>query len=187
MGARYSNEAIQRCKELYLQFNGGQFERIETEMRKEWPGWSKSNLTDRGKGKNRKDGWVSLYGWKRALEIHIAVSAESTATSAELLFLEIENVRRLLNTEIRTKGTEATRKENKDLLYQHEHYCKLSIDALARLEAARNNLAGFAKFWEQLVLWLPSISAKASCELLKVSELIIERARLEYASSDSKD
>lgn len=183
MGARYSSEAVQRCLELYLQFNGGQHERIQTEMRKEWPGWSLKNLHNRGKGKNLRQGWIELYGFDRALTIKIATSGEGAATSAELLFLEIELVRRRLAKEMAAKGAQA----EKDLVYQHRDYCKLSIDALARLEAARDNLAGFAKLWEQLLIWLPSISEKAHRELLKVSETIIERARLEYAASDSKE
>jgi hypothetical protein len=185
MGVRYTNEAVQRCYELYLQFNGGQHERIETEMRKEYPGWSKSNLYDKGKPDSKKfrPGWPKLYNWKDALALKVATSGESAATSAELLFLEIEIVRRRLAKEMATKGAQA----DKDLVYQHRDYCKLSIDALARLEAARDNLAGFAKLWQDLLKWLPSISEKANRELLKVSDQIIERARLEYASSDSKE
>ena len=183
MGKRYSEEAVQRCLELYLHFNGGHFDRIEAEMRKEWPGWSRSNLHDKGKGRNLRPGWVTLYNWKYALKMKLATSAEGASTSAEVLFLEIEMVRRRLGKELETKGARAP----KDMVYQHRDYCKLSIDALARLEAARDNLAGFGKFWEQLLTWLPSISEKALRELLKSSEQVIERAKLEYASiSDDK-
>jgi len=183
MGKIYDNEAVQRCLELYLHFNGGSFDRIEAEMRKEWPGWSKNNLYDRGKGRKFRPGWVTLYGWKNALELKVATSGQSAATSAELLFLEIEVVRRRLAKEMATKGSKA----EKDLVYQHRDYCKLSIDALARLEAARDNLAGFAKFWSDLLNWLPKISEKASRELLKVAEPVMDRAKFEYAASDSKE
>lgn len=186
MGARYDNEAIQRCLELYLQFNGGQYDRIETEMRKEWPGWSKANLYSKGKGKNRRAGWVEMYCWKDVLTLKIATSSEGATTSAELLFLEIEGMRRLLRAEIIAKGSAVTRKENRDLVYQHEHYCKLSIDALARLAEARDNLAGFVKCWQDLLRWLPAISEKALRELLKVAEEVINRAKVEYASSSEK-
>src|SRR6185437_7932392 len=143
MGTRYSPEAIQRCQELYLLYNGGNYERIETEMRKTWSGWSRNNLYDKGKGKKLRAGWVTLYGWKDLLTLKRSTSSEGAATSAELLFLEIELVRRRLSKELIAKGAEA----DKDLVYQHRDYCKLSIDALARLEKARDNLAGFAKFW----------------------------------------
>jgi hypothetical protein len=182
MGARYSPEAVQRCLELYLQFNGGQHDRIEVEMRKEWPGWSKSNLYDKGKGKNRKDGWISLYGWKHALEMRLAMSSEGAATSAELLFLEIETVRRRLAKEMAAKGAKA----DKDLVYQHRDYCKLSIDALARLEAARDNLAGFAKFWNDL-LQAPALPKVAMQVLVKYSEAIMGWARDKYANEQSKN
>lgn len=181
MGKRYSNEAIQECLQLYLHFNGGQHERIQTEMRKTWPGWSLNNLYDKGKGKNFREGWISLYGWKRALEMKIATSSEGAATSAELLFLEMEIVRRRLSKELAAKGAEA----DKDLVYQYRDFCKLCIDALARLDAARDNFASFAKCWEDLLRWLPAISEKAARELLKVSESVIERARTEYASSST--
>lgn len=193
MGARYSSEAVQRCKELYLLYNGGQHDRIETEMRREWPGWSKSNLQDKGKPtlKNGKpnpkfrQGWVSLYSWKGALELRALVSAEGALTSAQLLFLEIEGMRRMIKKEIDAKGYNALLKENKDLLYQHRDYCTLSTNALARLEKARDNLAGFTKFWNDLLNWMPGISEKALRELLKVSEQVIERAKAEYASTSA--
>jgi hypothetical protein len=91
----------------------------------------------------------------------------------------------MLANEIKLKGTAALRKENRDLLYQHRDYSKLSVDALARLESARDNLAGFTKFWEFLMSILPSISEKALREMLKVTEKVIERAKLEYANVDS--
>lgn len=183
MGTRYSNEAVQRCQELYLLHNGGNYDRIELEMRKEWPGWSKGNLYNKGTGKNLRPGWVTLYGWKDLLKLKASTSSEGAATSAELLFLEIETARRRLSKQLQALGAEA----DKDLVYQYRDFCKLSIDALARLEAARDNLAGFAKFWKDLLSWLPGISEKAQRELLKVSEPVIERARLEYASSDFKE
>jgi hypothetical protein len=167
---RYDSKAIDDCFQLYLQHNGGNAEAIQKGMRDAgYPNWSKSNISK----------WAKEYNWKDALKLHIAMSAEGTATSAELLFLEIEKVRRRLANELQRKGSKADR----DLIYQHRDYCKLSIDALARLEAARDNYAGFAKIWRDLME--APIPEAALRVLTKHTEEIIAWAREKYATQQA--
>lgn len=176
MPRTYSDEAIARCAELYLKYHGQQLDRLELEMRKEWPGWSKQNLHTRGKGKHEKIGWIDKFGWKAALDLKVSTSARQAATSAEKLFLEIEQTRERLKAALDAQGH-----SDRDLVYQHRDYCKLSIDALARLESAGDNLAGFVAMWERLTRLLPEISRAATRELLSVADQVLARAKVEYS------
>ncbi len=176
MPVKYSEEAIERCFQLYLKHHGQQHDRIEAEMRKLWPSWSKQNLYTRGKGKNRKDGWIERYGWDAALKLKLSTTARQAATSAEKLFLEIEQQRERLNEALATRGS-----TDKDLVYQHRDYCKLSIDALARLESAGDNMDAFVAMYERLLEWLGELSTTALAEVVKVGEAITDRARRHYA------
>jgi hypothetical protein len=178
MPRKYSDEAVDYCFQLWLRHNGENHDLIEAAMRKVWPGWSKQNLYERGAGANHKDGWIVKYGWENALKIKRATSARQAATSAEKLFLEIEQQRERIKTELDGKGS-----CDKDLIYQHRDYCKLSIDALARLAASGNNIDAFVAMWERLMRWLPDISVSATRELLAVSDQVLERAKVEYSGA----
>ena len=183
MGRRYPREAINECWELYKKYNGAHFDLIEKEMRdKGWVGWSQINLITRGKGEHRREGWVDLYNWKEALRIHIASQPMAALNSAQLLVIEIEEVRKALIKTIRTTpNAKQGGKAFSDLIYQHRDYCKLSIEALQKVEAARDTLGGFVSFSERLLEILHRIGAeKAERELLKVSEQVIEEARKEF-------
>lgn len=177
MPRTYNEEAVEKCFQLYLRFNGQQHERIQEEMRKDYPGWSAQNLYTRGRGEHQKTGWIEKFGWEAALKLKLASSEKGAATSAESLFLEIEATRKRIKEALDAAGV-----ADRDLVYQHRDYCKLSVDALSRLEAARDNLAGFVTFWERLCSWLPAISLTATRELLAVGEEILAKAQSEYGS-----
>jgi hypothetical protein len=164
MPRSYPDEAIQDCQRLYLKFNGQQHDRIEAEMRKTWPGWSKQNLYTRGKGPNQKIGWIDKYGWDAALKLHLAARSEGSLTEAEQLFQEISEIRRKVFEQLKAAGAMAGR----DLIYQHRDYTKLSIDALSKIHGAGNTLDSFVAMWERLLDWLQVISPKALAELLTV-------------------
>jgi hypothetical protein len=168
----YSAKAIEDCFQLYLRHNGQHHDLIEREMQRKWPHWSKQNLYTRGE----KIGWVERYGWEKALERKLqAAAAEKATTSAEGLFLEIEKRRKQLDAKLDAEGC-----ENRDLVYQHQKYCELSISALARLEAARDNRAGFAAFWERLMEVLPGVSPEATRALLEVDEAVFAKVAEMY-------
>lgn len=176
MPRSYPDEAIQHCLRLYLKYNGQQHDRIEADMRKLYPGWSKQNLYSRGKGKNEKLGWIDKFNWEGALKIHLAKTPLSALTAAEELVREVEEVRKALFARVKTSGAAP----DKDLIYQHRDYCKLAIEAITKVEANRDTLGGFATFWERLMDWLPGIDEKAARALLKNSDAILERAAAEY-------
>jgi len=170
---RYDSDAIDTCLRLYLEHNGGNQEAIARGMREAgYVNFSKSNISK----------WAKERNWKDALEIKIALSADGTTTSAELLFLELERVRRQLYKQLVAKGPKAER----DLTYQYRDIAKLCIEAMARLEAARDNYAGFAKFWLDL-MQAPKeeVPEQAIRVLVKFTDVIIEWAKRKYANTDA--
>ncbi|HEV7377764.1 MAG TPA: hypothetical protein VGN95_23815 [Pyrinomonadaceae bacterium] len=182
MPSSYPDEAIQDCQRLYLKFNGQQHDRIQAEMRKTWPGWSKQNLYTRGKGPNQKIGWIDKYGFEEALRLHLALRPTGAQGAAEKIFTEIEAIRKTLFEKVKTLGPKAER----DLIYQHRDYTKLSIEALSKLNGAGDTFEGFVAFWERLLDLLTEIEPKAATELLKVSDAVIEKAKEVYGQDDSR-
>jgi hypothetical protein len=180
MPRSYTDEAIADCQRLYLKFNGQQHDRIEAEMRKTWPGWSRQNLYTRGKGPKQKIGWIDKFGWEKALQLHLTTRVEKLP-ACEQIFREIDEIRKKIFTQIKVLGAKAER----DLIYQHRDYTKLSIDALNKIGAGQT-LDSFVAMWERLLDWLPLISPKALAELLKVDNVILEKAALEYGDEEER-
>lgn len=182
MPRTYSTEAVEEALHLFLKYNGQQHDRIEAEMRRQWPGWSKQNLYTRGKGDNLKVGWIEKYGWDAALKQKLSLASEQTALNAdEVLVRDIEQIRQRIKAQLDALGT----KVDRDLVYQFRDYCKLGLDARTKLEASRDTFGGFASFWERLLDWLPEISERAARELLKVSDSILEKAAAEYGEKEN--
>jgi hypothetical protein len=148
-------------------------------MRKLWPKWRRVNLWARGKGKNRRAGWIEKYNWKEALMLHLEHRPQSVHNPNWRLVSEIESVRKTLYGQITSQGDAS----GKDKISQHLRYCQLSIDVLTKVEAERSTLAGFADFWERLLEWLPEIDENATRSLLKVSDEILNRAVAEYGAN----
>jgi hypothetical protein len=181
MAARYDEEAVQKCFRLYLKYNGGQHERIEQEMRKVYPGWKRNYLYTRGKGANLRLGWIEKYSWEKGLAQHLAQKPTAVLNSAQQLVAEIEEIRKLLFERIKSQGANA----DKELIQAHRDYSRLSIEALTKVEAARDTLGAFVVFWEKLLDWMPDIDFKAARLLAKLSELIIAKAETEFGESES--
>jgi len=180
MAARYDEEAIQKCLRLYLKFNGQQHERIEQEMRKVYPGWRRSYLYTRGQGRNQKIGWVDKFGWEKALALHLAQKPTAALNSAQQLVNEIEGVRTQLYQRIKAQGSNV----EKELLQLHRDYSRLSIEALTKVEAARDTLSGWVSFWERLLDWMPDIDFRAAKALVKFNKEILAKAEEEFGESE---
>ncbi len=192
MGAHYSAEAIDQCLRLYLKFNGQQHARIEREMRKVWPGWSKANLYTRGKAASERDwrgkkkgtlkiGWIEKYGWEKALQLHLAQKPTAALNNAQKLVREVEEVRDKLFIKIKAEGVTQVGKE---VLYLHRDYSKLSIEALTKVEAARDTLGGFVSFYERFVDWMTDIDPRIARSLLDKEDLIVDRAEKEFGETE---
>jgi hypothetical protein len=183
MAAQYPLDAIRQCLRFYLDHNGQQHDLIEKKMQKAgWSGWKKQNLYDRGKGKQTRLGWISKYGFEKALRIHVAQLPTPSLNNAQKLVSEIETVRELLYSEIQGK-TEVVEKERLQL---HRDYCNLSIAALAKVEAAKDTLGAWVHFWERLLDWSVDVDIKLARTLKKHSPELISRAEEEFGESEEQ-
>jgi len=180
MAARYDEKAIDKCFRLYLKFNGQQHQRIEEEMRKVYPGWKRSYLYTRGQGKHQQLGWVDKFGWEKALALHLAQKPTAALNSAQQLVNEIEEVRKQLHVRIKSQGATV----EKELLQLHRDYSRLSIEALTKVEAARDTLTGWVSFWERLLDWLPDIDIRTARGLVKFSNEILAKAEEEFGETE---
>jgi hypothetical protein len=173
-------DQIKDAFELYLQFNGERFDLIEEEMRKRgWEHFRAQNLKSRGKGVNRRDGWVAKYGWENALKIKIATMGTVAMTSAESLLFEVETIRKKLFLELESD------KLDRDRVYQHDKYVARSIDILAELNAARDNYGNFILFLERLCGAAPSISPKLAEALVEAREGLMDWAENAFTTTDA--
>jgi hypothetical protein len=170
---RYDEEAKETCLQLYLKYNGGNQPAIEAGMREAgYVNFSKSNISK----------WAKERDWPTALKMRLLLSAEGTTTSAELLFLEVEKVRRQLFKQLSTKGAKADR----DLIYQYRDLAELCRKCLASLAEARDNYAGFAKFWQDLMnAPKDKVPEQAIRVLVKFTDAIIDWAKEKYANVDA--
>jgi len=180
MPSSYDEAAVEKCFRLYLRFNGQQHDRIEMEMRREYPSWSKQNLYTRGD----KIGWIEKNGWERALKEKFALAlSNSTLTEEQALFSEIAQARKRLHDKIVAGCVD------RDVVYQHLAYCRLAVNALAKLKGAGLTFDSFVAFWEQLLDWLTDMSPDAASALLSVADELLDKARKEYGEqeADSQD
>lgn len=186
-GPVYDEKAIQECLKLYIKYGGGHFELIEQEMRaKGYVGWSRQNLVSKGKGDKGKQrlGWIERYNFERQLELYLARLPLNALNSAQLLVQEIEFVRKTVFEQLKLASADGG-KIDRDYVWQHHNYSKLSIEALQKVQEARDTLGGFVSFWERLLEILHRIGAqKAGLELLKVDEKVFEAARVELGEQE---
>ena len=178
MPKTYGPEVVSHCFDLYIRFNGQNHDRIQNLMRKKWPSWSKQNLYSRA----GKVGWIEEYGWERSLKERLAQAGERVATAEQSLFIEIEQIRKKLHERIHS-GAQVDR----DLVYQHLAYCRLSVSALAKLKGAGLTFDSFVAFWEALLDWLPDISDGAARALLEAADEVLEKARSTYGEQGEED
>lgn len=182
MAATYDQKAIDLCRSLYLKYGGRNYEAIEREMQKQYPGWRKQNLVRRGRGRDEREGWIERYGFDRSLELHTKLQTESVLNDSQKFYLTIKTVWESLADTV--KGSART----KDDLYAFRDYSKLLLDAKDQLDLGRANFETFVEAWELLCVWGEELlSAKAFGELLAISETVLEKARLQYGESEGED
>ena len=177
MPVTYDQDAIEQCRKLYLQFGGKNLDAVEREMQKDYPGWRKQNLIDRG---NRL-GWVTKYGFEKSLKIHLQKLTESVNDDEQDLYISIREMRKA--SQLKAMGTSATRDE----VYQYRDFCKLEIEARRNLDLSRDNLETFVAGYEKLVNWLSDIDKDAAAALVKHGEKLAELAEIHYGKEEAND
>lgn len=180
MPIQYSQEAVDYCRQLYCKYGGRNYEAIERDMQKVYPGWRKQNLLDRGKGKNARIGWVNTYGFDNSLKIHLQKLTESVNDDEQDLYLGIKTIRKRMQT--KCEGDSAT----KDDIYQYRDFCKLEIEARRNLDLTRDNLETFVAGYEKLTIWLSEIDQDAARALVKNGEQLTELAKAHYGKTEDR-
>ncbi|SRR6266496_4051257 len=182
MGKHYSAEAIETAFALFLRFKGGQWHRIDAEMAKRgYVGFKSHNVfPDRGKGEEHREGWISKYNWREGLRLHLENLPTASLNNAQQLVREVAAVRKRLYGRINPQGADV----DAQLLQLHRDYCKLSIEALTKVEAASDTLGAFIGFWERFIDWITDIDAKTARQLLKHEDLIRARAEEEFGETE---
>ncbi len=175
---QYPAEAIEDAFALYLRFHGREWHRIDAAMhRKGYVKFRASRLFPSAKD---RVGWIEKYGWENALKIHLENLPTAALTNAQKLVREVEAVRKRLYEKIEPKGAAL----DPQILQLHRDYSKLSIEALTKVEAARDTLGGFVSFYERFIEWITDIDSKTARAILKVEDLIIERAEQEFGETE---
>ncbi|MCW5959279.1 MAG: hypothetical protein KIS76_03900 [Pyrinomonadaceae bacterium] len=175
MPRTYGQEAIEKCRALYCRFGGKNFDAIEREMRKEYPGWRKQNLIDR----RGRLGWIANYGFQNSLKIHLQKLTESVNDDEQDLYISIREMRKA--SQLKAMGKNATRDE----VYQYRDFCKLEIEARRNLDLSRDNFETFVSGYEKLLGWLSELDAEAAAALVKHGEKLAELAEAHYGKEET--
>jgi hypothetical protein len=180
MPKQYSQEAIDLCRSLYCKYGGKNFDAIEREMQKVYPGWHRNNLVDKS-GKRPTLGWITKYGFDNSLKLHLQKLTESVNDDEQDLYLGIRTVRKELQKAV-ISGV-----ATKDELYQYRDFCKLEIEARKNLDLSRDNLETFVSGYEKLLIWLGEIDQAAAKLLVKHGEKLAEMAQAHYGKAETDD
>lgn len=180
---RHSDEEIKDAFALYLKYGGERLDLLEEEMqRMGWAGFRKSLLTNRGKGENFREGWISKYRWDNSLKLHLASLTSVAATSAESLLAENEAIRKSAFMEIQGQGVRAS----KELVWQHNTYTQNCIKILDKLEAARDNYGNFTFFLKHILAAAVEISPALAKELCDAEDALIEWAERKFVVEEDR-
>ncbi len=175
----YDDDAIDLARKLYCKYAGKNFPAIQTEMQKVYPGWTKQNLIDRGKKKERH-GWITRYGFDNALKIHMQRLTEAVNDDEQDLYIGIRTARKEM------QKTALGRNATRDEIYQYRDFCKLEIEARRNLDLSRDNLETFVSGYEKLVQWLGGLDKKAAAMLVKHGEKLAEMAQAHYGKAETE-
>jgi hypothetical protein len=157
MPMQYPQEAIDLCGKLYCKYGGMNHDRIEREMRKQYPGWRKKNLYDSGSGKQALLGWINREGFDNLLKIHVQKLTESVNDDEQDLYIGIRTVRKAMQSKVVGKS------------------------------ASKDDLETFVAGYEKMINWLTDIDPVATKLLIKHGEKLSEMAQAHYGKAETDD
>lgn len=181
MPAKYDQDAIELARSLYCKYGGKNYDAIEREMQKVYPGWRRQNLVERKDGKRIRFGWVTEYGFDNSLKLHLQKLTESVNDDEQDLYLGIKATRKEMQAKV--AGKSATR----DDIYQYRDFCKLEIEARRNLDLSRDNLDTFVSGYEKLTVWAGEIDRNLAKLLVKHGEKFTEMAAAHYGKQAEQE
>lgn len=180
MAKSYGEEAIEFCRKLYCKYGGKNHDAIQAEMRKAgWAGWQKSNLHDRGSGKNTRLGWITKYGFDASLKISIKLLVESVQNDDQRDYLKLQEICSRL--EAKALNPDAIR----DDLYIYRDFFRLKLEMKTKLEVTRDNFETFVDGYEKLLGWAPDLDPELARLLVKHGEKIADLAQAHYGKTEA--
>lgn len=169
---RYDAIAIQKCFSLYLIYNGKNFDKIEMEMRREYPGFAKSTIAK----------WESQFDWEIVLELDRDRRKKIALTDADELYEEVKLLRKRVFETVRSSVDLSD-----DLVKVFLGYARESRELLLKIKSDSDTLGAFVAMLERLLEWLPDYSIEARDALLQIQEEIINRAATEFSTTETPD
>jgi len=172
-------QQIKDALDLYLQYNGQNLPAIEKEMRKR--GYPKFNAQRirKSDGAGGFTGWETDFGWKKALETHLANKNKIAMTSADGLHHEVESIRKALFEEIQT---EKITEKNVWRVWEHKKYAEQTAKILSQLKGAGDNFANFVTALTHLLEAATEISPALAKELCDAQEALMEWAEGKFVT-----
>lgn len=171
MPTTYGPEAIKLCRQYYVQF-GGNAELIEKAMRKDYPGWGKQNLFDKG---NRL-GWIKKHGFEKSLELDLNTKINAVESDDERRYNAVVKLADHYQ-ELALQGDEKA----------VPMFIKLTDQQIAlrsKLDLSGATFETFVEAFEQIVAWAKEIDVELAKLFYRRKDDFIERAVTKYGKRD---
>lgn len=179
MADRYGPDAVEKARKLYVKYGGGNFAAIEKEMRKDYPNWSLQNLSDRGKGKDARLGWITKFGFDKSLEIDANNRIASVENDDERRYKAVVTLADRYQ-ELALEGGEAGEKAV-------DKFIKLTqqqIELRNKLDLSSANFETFVEDFEMIVKWATDIDKELAKLFFRRKDEFIEKARNHFGESN---
>lgn len=171
MGIRYGQDAIEKCREFYVQF-GANGNEIQKAMQRIYPSWRKSNLYDT----KHRHGWITKFGFEKSLKIHLGNQINSVESDDERRYSAI--------VQLADKWqTKALSDEDDKAVDKFIKLTTLQVELRNKLDLSSSNFETFVEAFEQIVSWSKDIDTNLAKAFYKRKDKFIERAVLKYGKN----
>lgn len=176
MSTRYSPDAIELCRKLYCRFGGVNHDAIQREMRKDYPGWSKQLLFDKGNGKDARLGWVTKFGFENSLKLQSQNAIGSVENDDERRYKAVVS--------LADKYQERALQGDEKAVPLFIKLTDQQIALRSKLDLSSANFETFVESFEQMVKWAGEIDTNLAKLFFKRKDEFIELAATHYGKRD---
>ncbi|MBS1793365.1 MAG: hypothetical protein JSS81_05895 [Acidobacteria bacterium] len=171
----YPHEAKELCRKLYCQY-GGNPAQIEREMKKQYPGWTRRLLNDRGTGPDSRHGWITKYGFEKSLELHQQNQIASVVNDDERRYQAVVK----LADHYQEKALQGDEKAVQLFIKLTEQ----QIELRNKLDLTTGNFETFVEDFELIVKWAKEIDTDLAKLFYKRKDEFIEMAEVHFGKSE---
>ena len=177
MSREYPSEAVELARKLYCQY-GGNLAQIEKGMKKDYPGWTRRLLNDRGEGKDARHGWITKFGFEKSLELHQQNQIASVENADE----------RRYNAVVKLADTyqEKALQGDEKAVGLFIKLTDQQIELRSKLDLSSGNFETFVEAFERIVLWSKDIDVDLAKLFYKRKDEFIEMATAHYGKNDNQ-